>query len=73
MRRSAAPTPTPTPAPGAAPLGAVLLVVALAAPAAAGLFRVWINQATVQMGYQLSEEVKRRHGVDLEFEVQTWM
>ena len=41
-------------------LGLILMAVAIAAPGTAGLFRVWVNQQTVQIGYQLSQEVKRR-------------
>lgn len=32
----------------------------LAAPLAAGLFRVWVHQDAVLLGYQLSTETKRR-------------
>ena len=45
------------------PLGGwhgVLFVVALLVPLAAGLFRVWVNQDAVQIGYALSHEAKRR-------------
>ena len=41
-------------------LAAVAMVVAFALPVGAGLFRVWVHQSAVQMGYRLSEEARRR-------------
>ncbi len=42
-------------------LAKLLLAVAIVLPVAAGLFRVWVNQDAVQIGYRLSTEMKRRH------------
>ncbi len=41
-------------------LATLLVLAALATPVAAGLFRVWVNQDAVQIGYGLSFEAKRR-------------
>jgi hypothetical protein len=41
----------------------LLFAVAMASPAAAGLFRVWVNQDAVQIGYALSAEATRRKRV----------
>lgn len=41
-------------------LAKLLFVVALIVPVAAGLFRVWVNQDAIQIGYELSREAKRR-------------
>ena len=40
-------------------LNILLIVVGLLAPGGAGLFRVWVNQDAVQIGYDLSEETRR--------------
>ncbi len=39
---------------------AALLVAALAAPVGAALFKVWVSQDTVQVGYRLSEREEER-------------
>lgn len=38
----------------------MFFVACLAAPVAAGLFRVWVHQDAVLMGYDLSEETRRK-------------
>ena len=38
----------------------VLFVAAMAMPALSGLFRVWVNQDAVNVGYELSEQAKHR-------------
>lgn len=54
--RHRAPTPTRL---GGWVAGA-LFAVAVSTPLAAGLFRVWVNQDAVQIGYELSAEAERR-------------
>lgn len=46
------------------PLAAVFLALALCAPGAAGLFKVWVNQDAVQIGYALSSESARRRKLE---------
>ena len=41
-------------------MSTLMFLAALAAPAGAGLFRVWVNQDSVQMGYALSEATAER-------------
>jgi hypothetical protein len=42
-------------------LGALIFAgLAVAAPVAAGLFRVWVHQDAVQLGYRLSEREENR-------------
>ena len=38
----------------------LLFMLAIATPVAAGLFCVWVNQDSVQIGYELSEQTKRK-------------
>ena len=40
-----------------------LFAITVTAPVAAGLFRVWVNQDAVQIGYALSEEASRQRRV----------
>ncbi|MEZ4272031.1 MAG: hypothetical protein R3C68_11575 [Myxococcota bacterium] len=35
-------------------LGVLLVTLAMASPLVAGMFRVWVNQDAVQIGYELS-------------------
>jgi hypothetical protein len=42
------------------PLGAMLLAIAFGSPMAAALFRVWVNQDAVQVGYALSAQAQKK-------------
>jgi hypothetical protein len=41
-------------------VGFLLAALVLASPVAAALFRVWVHHDAVHMGYELSEEGRRR-------------
>ncbi len=46
------------------PLAILLLGLAVAAPVAAGLFKVWVFQEAVQLGYRLSEREQQRRKLE---------
>jgi hypothetical protein len=41
-------------------LGTLFYIVAFGAPMAAALFRVWVNQDAVQIGYELSTAAQKK-------------
>jgi len=41
-------------------ISGAIFAAAMLFPVAAGLFRVWVNQDAVHVGYALSEQTKRR-------------
>lgn len=54
----------PTRRHGSAKVAGLLFAVAVSTPLGAGLFRVWVNQDAVQIGYELSAEVERHRQLE---------